>query len=129
MSILTLDAGGLDLDVPCERAGHADPREVGERRYTSNGNERSFIKAELMNVPVVISNIQEDTARLIREMFANGNQVPCTGVVFNNALAEVICSGEITDEAETGGAEGEPLYWVVSLTLAEARNAGTGLGL
>ena len=129
MSTLTLDVGGLDLTPDVQSAGHAEPRTVGARVYTFTGNERSLIRAELMTVPVVLVNLQSTAARTIREMFANGNAVPCDGDVFNNGGAEVLCSGEITDEAEQGGTEGEELYWVLSLTLTEVSNAGTASGL
>jgi hypothetical protein len=127
MSILTLDVGGLDLDVDCERAGHALPRVVGEKRYTANGRERSMEKAELQVVPVVIRNLQQLDVRAVRALFENGAQVVCNGVVFNNALADVICSGEITDEAEVGTEDGDDLYWILNVTLSEVRNASTVL--
>lgn len=127
MSVLTLDVGGLDLVVECESAGHASPRVVGERRYTALGRERSMERAELMVVPVVIRNLTQLTVRAVRALFANGAEVVCNGIVFNNALADVICAGEITDEAEVGTEDGDDLYWVVTITLREVRNAATVL--
>jgi hypothetical protein len=129
MPALTLDVGGLAMTPDVQAAGHAEPRTVGERRYTFDGYERSMIRAELMTVPVVLVNLQSTDARIVREMFARGNIVPCSGDVFNNAGATVQCSGQITDEAEQGGTEGEELYWVISLTLTETSNAGTASGL
>lgn len=128
MSILTLDVGGAgEIDVICEAAGHAPPREVGGRRYTALGRERSTIRAELMVVPVVIRQLTQLDVRAVRSLFANGAHVVCNGEVFNNALADVICSGEITDEAEVGTDGGDALYWVINLTLSEVRNASTVL--
>jgi hypothetical protein len=128
MSILTVDVGGAnEMDVDCERAGHAPPRVVGEKRYTAAGRERSMEKAELQTVPVVIRNLQQQDARTVRALFANGAQVVCNGVVFNNGLADVICSGEITDEAEVGTDDGDDLYWIINITLSEVRNASTVL--
>lgn len=128
MSILTLDVGGAgEIDVDCESAGHAPPRIVGEKRYTALGRERSFIKAELMNVPVVIRNLTQLDVRAVRALFANGAHVVCNGEVFNNGLADITCSGEITDEAEVGTEAGNNLYWIINLTLSEVRNAATVL--
>lgn len=127
MSILTLDVGGLALDVDCEEAGHAAPRVVGEKRYTALGRERSMERAELMVVPVVIRELTQLDVRAVRALFANGAQVVCNGVVFNNGLADVICSGEITDDAEVGTDDGDDLYWIINITLSEVRNASTVL--
>jgi hypothetical protein len=38
----------------------------------------------------------------IRALFALGPPCYCNGVVFNNALVDVLCSAEITDEMEVG---------------------------
>lgn len=127
MSILTLDVGGLDLDVDCESAGHALPRVVGEKRYTALGRERSMERAELQNVPVVIRNLTQLDVRAVRALFANVGQVVCNGVVFNNALADITVSGEITDEAEVGTDDGDNLYWILNVTLSEVRNDATVL--
>lgn len=129
MAILTLDVGGLALTPAVSSAGHAEPREAGGRRYTFFGGERSMIRAELMVVAVVLVNLQSTAAKAIRDLFALGAQVPCAGDVFNNAGTTVQCSGEITDEAETGGEDGEEPYWVLALTLTEVSNAGTASGL
>jgi hypothetical protein len=124
VSFLTIDVGGLDLEPSVSSAGHAEPRAVGARVYTFFGRERSMIRAELMIVPVVLVNLTQSDAKAIRDLFALGVAVPCSGVVFNNALATVQCSGEITDEMEQGSG-----YWVLSLTLTEVSNAGTASGL
>jgi hypothetical protein len=128
MSILTIDVGGPDeRDVSCERAGHAEPRVVGGRRYSVNGRERSTERAELMVVPVVIRELTQLDVRAVRALYANGAHVVHNGEVFNNALEDVICSGEITDEAEVGTEGGDDLYWILNVTLSEVRNASTVL--
>jgi hypothetical protein len=79
-------------------------------------------------VPVVLSNLdvtghgQPDDDAAIRACFANGAAVFCAGVAFNNALADVLCSAEITDEMEVGGPN-----WILSATLFEVENTGTSL--
>jgi hypothetical protein len=129
MSILTLDTAGDfggPFDVAVQKAGHAEPRQVGSRFYTFNGNEKRTVRAELMVLPVILSNIDVTntanpvTTAAIRACFANANAVLCAGVVFNNALADVLCSAEITDEMEVGGPN-----WVLSATLYEVENVGT----
>lgn len=128
MSILTIDVGGADeRDVDCEAAGHAPPRVVGEKRYTALGRERSMEKAELQVVPVVIRNLKQLDVRAVRALYANGAHVVHNGVVFNNGLEDIICSGEITDEAEVGTLDGDDLYWILNVTLSEVRNASTVL--
>lgn len=131
MSILTLDtaatAGGPFV-VRVSTAGHAEPRQVGSKWVTFNGNEKSGIRAELMVLPVVLSNLDvtgtanPTTIAAIRACFANANAVLCNGVVFNNGLADILCSAEITDEMEVGGPN-----WILSATLYEVENTGTSL--
>lgn len=122
MSTLTLDVGGLDLDVECQKGGHAAPDLVGAVLRSESGVARSFIKAELMNVPVVLVHLDKDTARIIREMFAKGNQIVCNGEVFNNQLADITMWGEITDEMIQGGT-----WWELSMVLHEVSNGDTGV--
>lgn len=131
MSILTLDTTGLaggPFVVAVQKAGHAEPRQVGSRFYTFFGTEKRTIRAELMVLPVILSNADvtgtanPTTTAAIRACFANGNAVFCAGVAFNNALADVLCSAEITDAMEVGGQN-----WVLSATLYEVENTGTSL--
>lgn len=131
MSILTLDTTGLaggPFDVRVQKAGHAEPRQVGSRFYTFFGTEKRTIRSELMVLPVILSNIDVAgtanpvTTAAIRACFADANPVFCAGVVFNNALADVLCSAEITDEMEVGGPN-----WILSATLYEVENTGTSL--
>lgn len=114
MSYLTLDVTGTPLTVAIAQAGHAEPRTVGARVYSFAGNERSWIRAEPMVVQCVLANAPAATIRSYRALFANAAQVVCAGDVFNNASANVTCSGEITDEMEVGGS-----YWITTLTLYE----------
>jgi hypothetical protein len=124
MSLLTVDVGGAAITLRCQKAGHAEPREVGKRRYSFYGRERSMIRAELQVVPLILYLMSPTAAAAIRTLFANGAQVVCEGDVFNNANANITCSGEITDEAEPGLLfSDEP--WVLNLTLYEVENAGT----
>jgi hypothetical protein len=117
MPLLTLDVGGPDeMAVRVTSAGHAEPREVGTRVYTFFGRERSLIQQELFVLALVLYNATPTDVRIIRAMFARAAQVVCSGDVFNNAVAEVTCSGEITDEMEVGTVDG---YWITTLTLTE----------
>ena len=127
MSLLTLDVGGAnEMEVRCQRVGHAPPREVGERRYTALGRERSMIKEELQVVPVVLWRLSPADAATVRALYANGAHVVHNGVVFNNGLADIVCSGEITDEARPGLLmSGRP--WTISITLSQVRSASTVL--
>jgi hypothetical protein len=123
MPTVTLDVGGLDLVVPCQRAGKAPKRRVGDRSYAFAGNERSHIRAELMVIPLVFVNSTPAICSQIEQMFAMGNQVDCSGDVFNNGGATVTCSGDYTDEMEQGGG-----YRVPGLTLYEVENDYTTAG-
>ena len=129
MSILTLDTAG-DFGGPfvvaVQKAGHAEPRPVGSRFYTFYGTEKRTLRAELMVLPVILSNADVTntanpvTTAAIRACFALGNAAFCNGVVCNNALVDVLCSAEITDEMEVGGPN-----WILSATLYEVENVGT----
>jgi hypothetical protein len=119
MSLLTIDVGGAnETTVAFARAGHAEPRRIGARRFAFAGNERSMIRAESHVVPVLLSNIPAATIATIRSIFANGTQVLCDGDVFNNSGSVVVCAGEITDEMEVGGT-----YWTGTLTLTQTTTA------
>jgi hypothetical protein len=129
MSILTIDTTGTPFDVAVQRSGHAEPREVGSKWITFFGNERSGIRAELMNVPLVLVHTEDlpltiDVVLALRTLFGVGKQVMCNGVVFNNGLVDILCSGEVTDDMEPGVS---PATWIVNLTLSEVANAGTSL--
>lgn len=115
MSLLIVDLGGAnETVVPFARAGHAEPRTVGTRRYAFAGNERSMIRAEPHVIPLVGANLPAATVATLRSIFALGTQVRCSGDLFNNGGVSVLCSGEITDEMEVGGT-----YWIPTLTLFE----------
>lgn len=115
MSLLTFDVGGANETViPFVRAGNSERRTVGKRRYAFAGNERSMIDVEYIVASVVLVALPAATAAVIRALFANGAQVNCEGDLFNNSNATIVCSGEITDEMEVGGA-----YWNLSITLTE----------
>lgn len=131
MSILTIDTTGLaggPFDLMVQQAAHEEPRRVGSRWYTFDGTEKRSIRAELMVLSVVLSNLDVTntanpvTTAAIRACFALANAVYCNGVVFNNGLVDVLCSAEITDEMEVGGPN-----WILSATLYEVENTGTSL--
>jgi hypothetical protein len=122
MSTLTLDVGGLALDVGCKKGGFALPDLVGAVLRSENGNARSFIRAELKNVPVILVDLDKATALTIRQLFAKGSHVVCNGEVFDNALADITVWGEITGEMIQGGT-----WWELSITLHEVSNDDTGL--
>jgi hypothetical protein len=129
MSILTIDTTGTPITLAVQKAGHAEPRQVGARWYTFSGKEKRSIRAELMVVPVIIVHTadfptDQTTMAAIRALFALGATVYCNGVVFNNGLVDVLCSGEITDEMEVGTS---PANWIANLTLTEVENVGTSL--
>lgn len=125
MPTVTLDVGGLDLVVLCQRAGKAAKRRVGDRSYAFAGNERSHMRAELMVVPLVFIRCDQPTSSQIEQMFALGNQVPCSGDVFNNGGATVVCSGDYTDDM-LPGVPGPKRY--PGLTLYEVENSQTVAG-
>ena len=123
MSLLTVDVGGANETViQFVRAGHAETRKIGARRFAFAGNERSMIRAERIVLPVQLIAIPAATAVTIRSLFARGAVVACAGDVFNNGGATVSCMGEITDEMEVGG-----VYWNLSLTLREVTAAPTSV--
>lgn len=131
MSILTIDTTGLaggPFVVAVQKAGHAEPRQVGSRFYTFFGTEKRTVRAELMVVPVILSNMDVAgtanpvTTAAIRACFANAFAAFCNGVVFNNGLVDLLCSADITDEMEIGGPN-----WILSATLFEVENTGTSL--
>lgn len=115
MSVLILDVGGANLAVDCERAGHAAPRKVGGGRlYGFAGVETSSTRFEAMVVPVVLAPLPSATVATIRAMFALGEQVPCSGDVFNKGDVTIICSGKISDQLHDTSDR-----WTVNLTLFE----------
>jgi len=96
--VLTLDVGGPnEMDIDCERGGHAAPRKVGDRGYSGSGSEWSQIRAELMVVPVVTAPLLWSQIATIRTMFALGKRVNCAGDVLNKP-GTIVFSGTITDE-------------------------------
>lgn len=123
MPTITFDVGGLDLVVPCQRAGKAAKRRVGDRSYAFAGNERSHIRAELMVIPLLLVNSTPEICSDLEQMFARGNQVDCAGDVFNNGGATIVCSGDYTDDMEQGGG-----WRVPGITLYEVENDYTTAG-
>ena len=123
MSLLTIDVGGANEQaVAYRRAGHAEPRTVGSRRYAFAGNERSMIRAEPFVFPVQLVPLPAATMATIRSVFADGAEVECSGDVFNNGNRTVTCIGTIADEMEVGGT-----YWNSTLTLTQVTGTTTGL--
>jgi hypothetical protein len=103
VSILTLDVGTTNLVVSCQRGGHAAPRRVGAVSPGFAGGLTSNVRAELMVVPVILTHSTPTQVATIRALFALGAQVACSGDVFNNASATVVCSGVLSDEFEPAG--------------------------
>lgn len=121
MPTLRIDVGGASqMDLACQKAGHAAPRLVGARGLSASGAEHSQIRAEAMVVPVVLAPLPTATVATIRSLFALGARVSCAGDVFNNGGATLACSGTITDELhETAD------RWTTNLTL---HDVGATLG-
>jgi hypothetical protein len=116
MSLLTVDVGGAnETTIRFARAGHAEPKSVGTRRYAFAGNERSMMRGESHVIPLVLAGdyLAADVATL-RSLFALGAEVVCSGDVFNNGGAAVTCMGELSDEMEVGGTR-----WIPTLTLTQ----------
>lgn len=114
MPVLTLDVGGLnEMNVECERGGHAAPRKVGARSYSASGSEWSQIRNELMVVPVVLAPLPWTQIATIRSLFALAARVNCAGDIFNKA-GTIVCSGTITDDLHGTADRG-----TVNLTLFE----------
>lgn len=114
MSLLTLDVGGANIAVQCQRGGHAAPRAVGSIPSSFAGGLTSSLRAELLVVPVVLTYLTASEAAAIRDLFACGAQVDCQGDIFNNANAVLTCSATYTDEVQLGAT-----WWECSLTLSE----------
>jgi hypothetical protein len=113
MTLLTVDVGGANQTlILFARAGNAERRTVGARRFAFAGNERSMIRAESVVAPIQLAAIPAATAATIRTLFADGAAVSCEGDVFNNGNAIISCVGEIVDEMEVGGT-----YWNMTLSL------------
>lgn len=118
MPVLTFDVGGPnEMDVECERGGHAAPRKVGARGYPASGSEFSQVRAELMVVPFVLAPLPWTQIATIRSMFALAKRVNCAGDLFNKP-GTIVCSGTITDELHTTADRG-----TVSGTLFEIGSA------
>lgn len=122
MPTLVIDPAGDNIVVACREAGLAAPRLVGGVDYAGAGNERSFVRAELRNVPISFIRVVPSVARQIRDKFAKRAQVPCAGDVFLNAdpTEIVVCSGEYTDRMMTAGPHRMP-----DLLLHEVDNGDT----
>lgn len=121
MSVLTLDVGGPnEMSVDCQRAGHAAPRQVGQKQFPGSGSELPYqIRGEFMVVPVVLTRLPTAAVETIRTLFALGRQVNCAGDVFVNGGATAKWSGKITDELhETADT------WTISMTLFECGAVG-----
>ena len=110
MSILVVNG----VAYQCQRGGHAAPRRVGTMPGSFAQRQTSSVRAELMVVPVILSYLTSAEAATLRTTLANGAQVTCSGDVFNNGGAAIVCSGAITDEERQGAT-----WWEVSLTLYE----------
>lgn len=120
---LVIDPSGINLIVPCQRAGKASKRLVGGPSYGYSGGERSHIRAQYDVLPIVFVNATPADCRTIEATFALGAQVECAGTVFNRddaGTTVVVCSGDYTDDMEQGGG-----YRVPGITL---REVGSGLG-
>lgn len=114
MPVLTFDVGGPNqMNVECQRIGHAAPRRVGDRGYSGSGSEWSQIRDELMVVPFVTVPLPWSQIATIRSLFALAARVNCSGSGFNKP-GTIVCSGELTDELDTTGDRG-----VISGTLFE----------
>jgi hypothetical protein len=120
VSVLTFDTTGTPITVACQRGGHAPPRRVGTKPVSHAGIETSSVREELMVVPVVLIDYSPAIAASIRALFACGNQVSCSGDVFNNGGAAIVCSATFADEFEPAGP-----WFGLAMTLFEV---GTGLG-
>lgn len=119
MPVLTLDVGGPDeMDLDCERGGHAAPRQVGGRGYSGSGSEWSQVRNELMVVPFVAAPLPWSQIATIHDLFALGRRVNCAGDLFNRA-GTIVCSGTITDDLHETADRG-----TVSGTLFEIGAAG-----
>jgi hypothetical protein len=55
--IVVLDVGGADLALPFQRAGQADPEQLGGIGRAYAGNQYSSIIAEFMVIPLVSGRI------------------------------------------------------------------------
>lgn len=124
---LVIDPSGDNIIVPCQRAGKAQKRSVGDISTSYSGSRRSHKRAELDVLPVVFVNCTPALCRQIEAKFALGAQVECAGTVFNrddDGTTVVLCDGEYTDDMEQGGG-----WRVPGLTLYEvAPVAMMGLG-
>lgn len=123
---LVIDPDGINLIVPCQRAGKAEKRRVGGRSYSYSGAERSHIRKELDVIPLVFVNCTPADARAIEAAFALGAQVVTAGSCWNRddaGTTEVLASGDYTDDMEQGGG-----WRVPGITLYEIDATGGGLG-
>lgn len=99
--VLTFDVGGPDeMNVECQRIGHAAPRKVGDRGYSASGSEWPQIRDELMVVPFVTVPLPWTQIATIRDLFALAARVNCAGDGFNKP-GTIVCSGDLTDELDT----------------------------
>lgn len=73
-----------------------------------------------MVVPVILVDLSPSEVATVRALFAMGAQVDCSGDVFNNGSATVVCSATFSDEFEPAGP-----WFGLSLTLYEV---GSGAG-
>lgn len=120
MSVLTVDVGGAnETTLELQRGGHASPRRVGGLTQGFAGSEESAIIAELMVVPFVTVPLDFVTAKTVRDLFALGAQVNCSGDVFDKP-GTIVCSADITDEVDPTAA-----WFTLSGTLYECDSAAT----
>lgn len=123
---LIIDPSGVNLIVPCQRAGKAPKRRVGDISTSYSGARSSHIREELEVIPIVFVNSTPAICRQVESIFALGAQVECSGTVFNRedaGTSVIVCDGEYTDDMEQGGP-----WRVPGITLYQVSSAGVGMG-
>jgi len=96
MSVLIINVGGSQVDVPYVSAQEGTPVYVGDVTDSYNGAERNSIRAAKRTFTVTTGMLDATTEAALRSAIGNMAQIPCQGDLFNNGLANVTCSIALT---------------------------------
>lgn len=96
MSVIILNVGGSQVDVPYVSAQEGPPVFVGDVTDSVSGSERNSIRAVKRTFTVVTGYLDATDEALLRAAIGNMAQIPCQGDLFNNSLATVTCSVALT---------------------------------
>lgn len=113
MSVLILNVGGSQVDVPYTAFTENQPIFVGDVSDSYSGIERNSIRAVKRNWTVTTGLLTPTQEASVRTAIGNLAQIPCQGDGFNNGLANITCSVVLTSRRAAIGIA----FWILTLTV------------